>query len=228
MPLKTPLRFGLPKGSLEQSTFRIARPCRLQSPVVESWLQALHQRPRASTPVSSDPQEMSRYVAQGFLDFGITGKDWIQESGHQGRSHVRPRLQQGHRASPPAGSSPFRKTPISRASATSRASASPPSSSRPPSATSPSITSPPRSSSPGAPPRSRSPSLVDAIVDLDRNRLLPPRQQAPHRRDHHRELPPIDRQSRPFTPIPTSARSSKTSNCSSSAPSTPAKKSASR
>ncbi len=28
------------------------------------------------------PQEMSRYVAQGFLDFGITGKDWIQESGH--------------------------------------------------------------------------------------------------------------------------------------------------
>jgi ATP phosphoribosyltransferase len=29
------------------------------------------------------PQEMSRYVAQGFLDFGITGKDWIQESGHK-------------------------------------------------------------------------------------------------------------------------------------------------
>jgi ATP phosphoribosyltransferase len=28
------------------------------------------------------PQEMSRFVAQGFLDFGITGKDWILESGH--------------------------------------------------------------------------------------------------------------------------------------------------
>jgi ATP phosphoribosyltransferase len=26
---------------------------------------------------------MSRYVAQGFLDFGITGKDWIQEAGHK-------------------------------------------------------------------------------------------------------------------------------------------------
>jgi ATP phosphoribosyltransferase len=29
------------------------------------------------------PQEMSRYVAQGFLDFGITGKDWVMENNHE-------------------------------------------------------------------------------------------------------------------------------------------------
>jgi ATP phosphoribosyltransferase len=82
MPLKTPLRFGLPKGSLEQSTiellaragFKVQSSSRGYKPYInDTELDARLVR----------PQEMSRYVAQGFLDFGITGKDWVQESGHE-------------------------------------------------------------------------------------------------------------------------------------------------
>jgi ATP phosphoribosyltransferase len=81
MPLKTPLRFGLPKGSLEASTiellgragFKVQASSRGYKPYInDSDFDARLVR----------PQEMSRYVAQGFLDFGITGKDWVQESGH--------------------------------------------------------------------------------------------------------------------------------------------------
>ena len=82
MALKSPLRFGLPKGSLEQSTmellsragFKIQSSSRGYKPYInDPELEARLVR----------PQEMSRYVAQGFLDFGITGKDWIQEGGHR-------------------------------------------------------------------------------------------------------------------------------------------------
>jgi ATP phosphoribosyltransferase len=82
MSLKTPLRFGLPKGSLEQSTFELLARAGFKVQVSS----------RGYKPYINDteldarlvrPQEMSRYVAQGFLDFGITGKDWVQESGHE-------------------------------------------------------------------------------------------------------------------------------------------------
>jgi ATP phosphoribosyltransferase len=81
MPLKTPLRFGLPKGSLEKSTIELLDRAGFN----------VQSSSRGYKPYINDPdfdarlvrpQEMSRYVAQGFLDFGITGKDWIQESGH--------------------------------------------------------------------------------------------------------------------------------------------------
>src|ERR1700743_3081427 len=84
MSLKPPLRFGLPKGSLEQSTiellgragFKVQSSSRGYKPYInDPELDARLVR----------PQEMSRYVAQGFLDFGITGKDWVQESGHSVR-----------------------------------------------------------------------------------------------------------------------------------------------
>jgi ATP phosphoribosyltransferase len=82
MALKTPLRFGLPKGSLEQSTIELLARAGFH----------VQSSSRGYKPYINDPefdarlvrpQEMSRYVAQGFLDFGITGKDWIQESGHK-------------------------------------------------------------------------------------------------------------------------------------------------
>src|ERR1700683_4500499 len=82
MSLKTPLRFGLPKGSLEQSTTELLARAGFK----------VQSSSRGYKPYINDPdfdarlvrpQEMSRYVAQGFLDFGITGKDWIQESGHK-------------------------------------------------------------------------------------------------------------------------------------------------
>ena len=73
------LNFGLPKGSLEESTislfaragFRITKSSRSYRP---SW---------------NDPeldgrfvraQEMSRYVENGFFDCGLTGRDWVKEN----------------------------------------------------------------------------------------------------------------------------------------------------
>jgi len=81
MSLKTPLRFGLPKGSLEQSTFELLARAGFK---VQSSSRGY--KPYINDPELEGrlirPQEISRYVAQGFLDFGITGKDWVQESGH--------------------------------------------------------------------------------------------------------------------------------------------------
>ncbi len=82
MSLKTPLRFGLPKGSLEQSTLEL-----LGRAGFKVQASSRGYKPYINDPDLDGrlvrPQEMSRYVAQGFLDFGITGKDWIEESGHQ-------------------------------------------------------------------------------------------------------------------------------------------------
>src|ERR1700679_3905731 len=81
MSLKTPLRFGLPKGSLEQSTIELLARAGFK---VQSSSRGY--KPYINDPELDGrlvrPQEICRYVAQGFLDFGITGKDWIQESGH--------------------------------------------------------------------------------------------------------------------------------------------------
>jgi ATP phosphoribosyltransferase len=79
---KTPadsLRLGLPKGSLEETTLRlfakagypITVPSRGYRPYVEGGLFEVR---------LIRPQELSRYVADGFLDAGITGKDWIAEN----------------------------------------------------------------------------------------------------------------------------------------------------
>ncbi|MDE1171884.1 MAG: ATP phosphoribosyltransferase [Verrucomicrobium sp.] len=74
-----PLRLGLPKGSLEQSTFNLF--AKAGYPVVSSargyrpYVEGGHFEVRLIR-----PQELSRYVDQGFLDAGITGKDWIAEN----------------------------------------------------------------------------------------------------------------------------------------------------
>jgi len=73
------LKIGLPKGSLQESTFDLFRRAgfsiRLES--------------RSYFPSVDDPeleavmfraQEMSRYVEDGVIDAGLTGKDWICEN----------------------------------------------------------------------------------------------------------------------------------------------------
>jgi ATP phosphoribosyltransferase len=82
MSLKTPLRFGLPKGSLEKSTFELLARAGFHVQVSSRGYKPYINDPEFD-PRLVRPQEMSRYVSQGFLDFGITGKDWIQESGHK-------------------------------------------------------------------------------------------------------------------------------------------------
>jgi len=73
------LRIGLPKGSLETATlqmfkkagFNISRSQRSYFPVIDDEeLEAILIR----------AQEMPRYVEEGVLDVGLTGKDWIMEN----------------------------------------------------------------------------------------------------------------------------------------------------
>ena len=79
MTKKQVLRFGLPKGSLQDAT-------------IEKMAKAgynISVSSRSYIPYVDDPeleirliraQEISRYVEHGYLDCGITGLDWIQEN----------------------------------------------------------------------------------------------------------------------------------------------------
>jgi ATP phosphoribosyltransferase len=74
------LRLGLPKGSLQDSTVDLFAKAGYRITVND----------RSYFPAIDDPtievvmfraQEMSRYVADGVIDIGLTGSDWIQENG---------------------------------------------------------------------------------------------------------------------------------------------------
>ncbi len=74
------LKFGIPKGSLEAQTLELMRR--------SGWRISVGERsyiPRVDDPALScrllRPQEMPRYIADGTLDAGITGSDWIVENG---------------------------------------------------------------------------------------------------------------------------------------------------
>ncbi|MCA1988704.1 MAG: ATP phosphoribosyltransferase [Desulfarculus sp.] len=77
--MKTPLKLGVPKGSLQDATVRLfAR---------AGW--KINVNGRSYFPEIDDEQidcsicraqEMSRYVESGTLDAGITGRDWILEN----------------------------------------------------------------------------------------------------------------------------------------------------
>lgn len=79
MKLKKPLRFGLPKGSLEQPTTALLGKAGFKVTISNRGYKPYMDDPDFETRLVR-PQELSRYVAQGFLDFGITGKDWIAEN----------------------------------------------------------------------------------------------------------------------------------------------------
>ncbi|MBV9275641.1 MAG: ATP phosphoribosyltransferase [Verrucomicrobia bacterium] len=73
------LRIGLPSGSLQEATFQLFAKAGF-------WISSSR---RSYKPSVDDPelevrllraQEISRYVERGFLDCGITGKDWIEEN----------------------------------------------------------------------------------------------------------------------------------------------------
>jgi ATP phosphoribosyltransferase len=80
MKKKQVVRFGLPKGSLQEATiekmgkagFNISVSSRSYIPYVDD--DQLEMRLIRA-------QEISRYVEHGFLDCGITGYDWVQENG---------------------------------------------------------------------------------------------------------------------------------------------------
>ncbi len=74
------LRFGIPKGSLQEATVSLLARAGLQ----------VYVSPRSYFAATNDPeiecmliraQEMARYVEHGALDAGITGLDWVLENG---------------------------------------------------------------------------------------------------------------------------------------------------
>ena len=76
------LRIVLLKGSLERATLQLFEDADLA--VVRSSdvdYRASIDDPRVIDVTILRPQEIPRYVAQGLFDLGVTGRDWIEETG---------------------------------------------------------------------------------------------------------------------------------------------------
>jgi ATP phosphoribosyltransferase len=76
------LRIVLPKGSLERATlelFEAADLAVLRSSTVE--YRARIDDPRVDEVRILRPQEIPVYVAEGLFDIGVTGRDWVEETG---------------------------------------------------------------------------------------------------------------------------------------------------
>jgi len=73
------LKLGLPKGSLQESTFRMFQKAGFKVSVSErSYFPSIDDAEIECILLRA--QEMSRYVEQGALDCGITGNDWVLEN----------------------------------------------------------------------------------------------------------------------------------------------------
>ncbi len=75
------LRLVLPKGSLERATLDLF----LSADLAVERSSEVDYRAKIDDPRIDEvrilrPQEIPRYVAEGLFDFGITGRDWIEET----------------------------------------------------------------------------------------------------------------------------------------------------
>ena len=76
------LRLVLPKGSLERATLALFEAADL--PLKRGSDRDYHgaiDDPRVERVSLLRPQEIPQYVEEGFFDLGITGRDWIEETG---------------------------------------------------------------------------------------------------------------------------------------------------
>lgn len=78
------LKLVLPKGSLERSTMELfdAADLSVRRDSAVSY-QAVIDDPRIESVRILRPQEIPTYVADGLFDLGITGRDWVEETGSQ-------------------------------------------------------------------------------------------------------------------------------------------------
>lgn len=77
---KKVIKLGLPKGSLQEATFKMLRKAGFRVHVGERSYFPIIDDPELETMLIR-PQEMARYVQDGVLDAGITGRDWTLEQG---------------------------------------------------------------------------------------------------------------------------------------------------
>ncbi|GAC1312235.1 MAG: ATP phosphoribosyltransferase [Acidimicrobiales bacterium] len=76
------LRVVLPKGSLERATLELFAQADLSvSRNSDVDYRGTVDDPRVAEVKILRPQEIPRYVAEGLFDLGITGRDWIEETG---------------------------------------------------------------------------------------------------------------------------------------------------
>jgi ATP phosphoribosyltransferase len=72
----------VPKGSLEQGTFQLFEDADLGiSRGSDIEYRASIDDPRVADVRILRPQEIPRYVADGLFDVGVTGRDWVEETG---------------------------------------------------------------------------------------------------------------------------------------------------
>ncbi len=74
------LKLGIPKGSLENATIELFDKSGWKIKTVSRNYFPEVDDPEMSCSICR-PQEMSRYIEDGILDAGITGKDWTMENG---------------------------------------------------------------------------------------------------------------------------------------------------
>lgn len=75
------LRIAIPKGSLEEGTFRLFKNADI--PILRKSNRDYNLRiddPRVEEALLLRPQEIPRYISEGEFDLGITGYDWICET----------------------------------------------------------------------------------------------------------------------------------------------------
>ena len=73
------LKLGIPKGSLEEATVKLfARAGYIINIKNRSYFPSIDDNEMECMLIRA--QEIARYVADGVLDAGLTGKDWIMEN----------------------------------------------------------------------------------------------------------------------------------------------------
>lgn len=76
------LKLVLPKGSLEKATFDLFEAADLSiKRASDVDYKASISDPRVESVRILRPQEIPTYVAEGLFDIGITGRDWVEETG---------------------------------------------------------------------------------------------------------------------------------------------------
>jgi ATP phosphoribosyltransferase len=76
------LRLVIPKGSLEAATLQLFEDAdlKLRRASARDYFGQIDD-PRIGEVAILRPQEIPRYIEEGFFDLGITGRDWIEETG---------------------------------------------------------------------------------------------------------------------------------------------------
>ncbi len=79
--LEKKLKLGIPKGSLQEATFALFKKAGFDFRMSSGRSYHPSVDDPEIAPLLIRPQEIPRYIEQGILDAGLTGKDWIEDNG---------------------------------------------------------------------------------------------------------------------------------------------------